>query len=59
MFNFNFTNQVNQSLVLGQNLALVKTYKKKRGLSSHVIRDWFREGIDYGRNEFQQLTKKK
>lgn len=57
MFYLNST--VNQSYVLGQNLALVKSYKKKRGLSSHVIRDWFREGIDYGKNEFQQLTKKK
>lgn len=57
MFNLKLT--VNQSYVLGQNMALVKTYNKKRGLPSHVIRDWFREGIDYGQQEFKKLTKRK
>ncbi|CAO1437637.1 unnamed protein product [Diamesa serratosioi] len=56
---FNLNSTVNQTYVLGQNLALVKTYNKNRGLPSHVIRDWFREGIDYGRKEFMELTMQK
>lgn len=57
MFILNLT--VNQTYHLGQNLALVKTYKVQKGLPSHVIRDWFREGIDYGGSEFKKLTEKK
>lgn len=57
MFNLNSTD--NQTYNLGQNFAVVKKYNKKKGLPSHVIRNWFREGIDYGGNEFKKLTTKK